>query len=60
MLVYGQLYSLFSMKTLFTTSMLIFAGGSVLSAAAPTAPAFIVGRALSGLAAAGILAGMNM
>ncbi|KAJ5619235.1 hypothetical protein N7510_003219 [Penicillium lagena] len=60
MLIYGQLYSFYSMKTLYMASMFVFVIGSVLSATAPTSPAFIVGRALSGLGAAGILAGMNI
>lgn len=60
MLIYGQLYSSYSMKTLYMSSFSVFVLGSVLSAAAPTSPVFIVGRALSGLGAAGILAGMNM
>jgi MFS family permease len=60
MLIYGQLYSFYSMKTLYMASLFVFLIGSVLSASAATSPAFIVGRALSGLGAAGILAGMNM
>ncbi|KAJ5833514.1 hypothetical protein N7474_001825 [Penicillium riverlandense] len=60
MLIYGQLYSFYSMKTLYMVSLFVFVIGSVLSATAPTSPAFIVGRALSGLGAAGILAGMNI
>lgn len=60
MLVYGQLYTYYSMKTLYEASLFIFCIGSVLSATAPTSTAFILGRALSGLGAAGILAGMNM
>jgi MFS family permease len=60
MLIYGQLYSFYSMKTLYMAALFVFAIGSVLSAAAPSSPAFIVGRALSGLGAAGMLAGMNM
>ncbi|KAJ5784891.1 uncharacterized protein N7503_010103 [Penicillium pulvis] len=60
MLIYGQLYSSYSMKTLYMASFSVFVLGSVLSAAAPTSPVFILGRALSGLGAAGILAGMNI
>ncbi|PMD45628.1 putative efflux pump antibiotic resistance protein [Hyaloscypha variabilis F] len=60
MLIYGQLYSFYSMKTLYMASLFVFVIGSVLSASAATSPAFIVGRALSGLGAAGILAGMNI
>lgn len=60
MLIYGQLYSLYSMKTLFMGSLSIFVVGSVLTAAAPTSPAFIVGRALSGFGSAGAFAGTTM
>lgn len=60
MLIYGQLYSYYSMKTLYEVSLFVFCIGSVLSATAPTSTSFIIGRALSGLGAAGILAGMNM
>lgn len=59
MLIYGQLYSFYSMKTLYMASLFVFLVGSVLSAAAAST-AFIIGRALSGLGAAGILAGVNM
>ncbi|KAJ5671166.1 hypothetical protein N7507_000293 [Penicillium longicatenatum] len=60
MLIYGQLYSFYSMKTLYMASFSVFVAGSVLSAVAPTSAVFILGRALSGLGAAGILAGMNI
>ncbi|KAJ5993977.1 hypothetical protein N7451_009701 [Penicillium sp. IBT 35674x] len=60
MLIYGQLYSSYSMKTLYMASFSVFVLGSVLSAAAPTSIVFILGRALSGLGAAGILAGVNI
>ncbi|KAJ6088810.1 hypothetical protein N7486_010071 [Penicillium sp. IBT 16267x] len=60
MLIYGQLYSFYSMKTLYMASFSVFVLGSVLSAAAPTSPVFILGRALSGLGSAGILSGTNI
>ena len=60
MLIYGQLYSFYSMKTLYELSLFVFVLGSVLTAAAPTSLAFILGRALSGLGVAGGFAGINM
>lgn len=60
MLIYGQLYTLYSMKTLYMASFSIFAIGSVLTAAAPSSVSFILGRAFSGLGAAGINSGISM
>ena len=48
------------MKTLYMASLFVFVIGLVLSVAALTSLAFIDGRALSGLGAAGILAGLNI
>ena len=59
-LIFGQLYSFYSMKAVFEISFLIFVVGSVLSAAAPSSAAFIAGRALSGLGSAGVFAGGSM
>lgn len=58
MLIFGRLYSFYSMKTIYMSSFAVFIIGTVLTAAAPTSTAFIVGRALSGLGAAGINAGI--
>lgn len=41
-------------------SLSVFVVGSVLTAAAPISPVFIIGRAVSGLGAAGAFAGVNM
>jgi MFS family permease len=56
----GRLYTLYSMKTLYVLSFTIFVAGSILTAASPTSTAFILGRAVSGLGAAGINSGMYM
>lgn len=58
MLIYGQLYSYYSMKTLFMVSLFVI--GSVLSALAPTSTAFISGRAINRLGSAGILPWINI
>lgn len=60
MLIYGQLYSFYSMKKLYIMSFFIFGVGAVVTATAPSSPVFIFGRALSGLGSAGAFAGTNM
>ncbi|KAJ5775632.1 efflux pump antibiotic resistance protein [Penicillium nucicola] len=57
-LIIGRLYTIYSMKTLYVLSLTIFIAGSILTAASPTSTAFILGRAVSGLGAAGINSGM--
>lgn len=60
LLIYGQLYSFYSMKMVFELSFIVFILGSVICAAAPTSAVFILGRALSGLGSAGVFAGGSM
>ncbi|PSR79368.1 major facilitator superfamily domain-containing protein [Coniella lustricola] len=55
--LFGRLYRYFERKTTYLVSLLIFEGGSVLCAAAPNSTALILGRALAGVGAAGILMG---
>ena len=55
--MFGKMYTLFSMKRIFLTSVAIFLVASVLCATAPTSSAFVFGRAVSGFAASGIVAG---
>ncbi|ORY17057.1 major facilitator superfamily transporter [Clohesyomyces aquaticus] len=54
---FGRLYSLFDAKILYLVSILVFEGGSILSAASPNSAALIIGRAISGAGAAGLLCG---
>ena len=56
-LLFGKIYTFFSVKVVLITSILIFEASSALCGAAPNSPAFIVGRAISGVGAAGIFAG---
>ena len=56
-LFYGKLYTFFSLKWVYLIALLIFEGGSALCGGAPNSTAFIVGRALAGLGAAGIFSG---
>lgn len=60
LLVYGQLYTFFSMKKLYISSFFVFTIAGVVSAVAPSSIVFIIGRALSGLGSAGIFAGLTM
>ncbi|EME46920.1 MFS transporter-like protein [Dothistroma septosporum NZE10] len=60
MLIYGRLYSIYSMKKLYISSFFIFIVGSILTAASPASAAFILGRTLNGVGAAGINAGVNI
>ncbi|KUJ11674.1 putative MFS multidrug transporter [Mollisia scopiformis] len=56
-LVFGKLYKFLPIKATFLTSILLFEAGSALCGAAPSSIAFILGRALAGLGAGGVLAG---
>lgn len=56
-LLFGKLYTLYSVKVVMLTSVLLFELGSVVCGAAPSSTAFIVGRAIAGVGAAGIFAG---
>jgi MFS family permease len=56
-LLFGKLYTLYSIKTVFLSSVVLFEIGSAVCGSAQTSAAFIVGRALSGVGAAGIFAG---
>lgn len=55
--MFGKLYKLFSVKRVFMASVGIFLIGSAICAGAPSSLSFIVGRAVSGFAASGIIAG---
>ncbi|CAG7566050.1 unnamed protein product [Fusarium equiseti] len=56
-LMFGRLYTFFSVKTTFLLSILIFEVGSAVCGAAPTSNALIIGRAIAGVGSAGIYAG---
>ncbi|GKZ24175.1 hypothetical protein AbraIFM66951_010968 [Aspergillus brasiliensis] len=57
-LIFGKIYTLFSVKWTLLCSILIFEASSALSGAAPNSTALIVGRAICGVGAAGIFAGV--
>ncbi len=55
---FGKFYKLFSTKTVFLVSIAIFEVGSLICAVSPNSSALIVGRALSGSGACGIMSGV--
>jgi MFS family permease len=59
-LLTGACYQLYSTKWTFLVSILIFEVGSVVCGAAPSSVAFIIGRAVAGIGAAGIFQGGMM
>ncbi|KAL2065201.1 hypothetical protein VTL71DRAFT_2870 [Oculimacula yallundae] len=54
---FGRLYTLFEAKPLYLISIIIFEAGSILCAASPNSASLIIGRAISGAGAAGLLCG---
>ncbi|MCJ1392720.1 hypothetical protein MMC18_005591 [Xylographa bjoerkii] len=56
-LLYGRIYTFYSPKWVFLSSISIFELGSLICGVAPSSKAFIVGRAFAGLGSAGILSG---
>lgn len=56
-LLFGKLYTFFDVKTVVLFSITFFEIGSAICGAAPNSVAFIVGRAIAGFGAAGILGG---
>ncbi|KAF2663105.1 MFS general substrate transporter [Microthyrium microscopicum] len=56
-LIFGKLYTFYSIKWVFLSALLVFEVGSVVCATAPTSNALIVGRAIAGVGSAGIFSG---
>ena len=56
-LMFGKLYTYFSIKWVYLTAIFIFEIGSVVCGAAPSSMALIIGRAVAGVGAAGIFSG---
>lgn len=57
MLFLGRVYTFYNPKWVFLTIIAIFELGSAICGAAPTSTAFIVGRAIAGFGAAGMMNG---
>jgi len=56
-LLFGKLYTFFSVKGVLLMSITAFEVASALCGAAPNSLAFIIGRAITGVGAAGIMTG---
>lgn len=56
-LLFGRLFTFFSVRYLLLFSVLTFETASALCGGAPSSTAFIIGRAIAGIGAAGIFAG---
>ncbi|CAI7647354.1 unnamed protein product [Penicillium viridicatum] len=59
-LLFGKLYKLFSVRIVFLASIIVFEVASAICGVAPNSVTFIMGRAICGVGAAGILAGTIM
>ncbi|EGD89305.1 hypothetical protein H112_02925 [Trichophyton rubrum D6] len=59
-LLFGKLYKLFSVRIIFLCSIGLFEAACAICGAAPNSLSFIVGRAICGIGAAGVLAGTIM
>jgi MFS family permease len=57
-LMFGKLYTFFSVKAIFMATVVVFEAGSALCGAAPNSVAFIIGRAIAGVGSAGIFSGV--
>ena len=57
MLLLGRVYTFYSPKKVFLILITVFELGSAICGAAPTSTSFIIGRAISGFGAAGIMNG---
>ncbi|KAL4890594.1 MFS general substrate transporter [Aspergillus ambiguus] len=53
----GRLYAFYNIKWVYCISLAVFEIGSIVSAVAPNSMALIIGRAVSGLGAAGLVSG---
>lgn len=56
-LIFGKLYTFFSIKWIYLMALFIFELGSFVCGIAPNSNALIVGRAVAGLGSAGIFSG---
>jgi MFS family permease len=56
-LIYGKLYTFYSIKYVFLVAISIFEIGSLICGVSPNSTAFILGRAIAGLGAAGVFTG---
>ncbi|KAH8904207.1 MFS general substrate transporter [Coniochaeta sp. PMI_546] len=57
-LVFGKIYTVFGIKSVFLGSIILFEAGSAICGAAPNSIAFILGRAIAGVGSGGITSGI--
>ena len=57
-LSFGKLYTFWSVKVVLLSTISLFEIGSAICGAAPSSTAFIIGRAIQGVGAAGIFSGV--
>ncbi|OIW25625.1 MFS toxin efflux pump [Coniochaeta ligniaria NRRL 30616] len=57
-LAFGKIYTVFSIKTVFLGSIILFEAGSAICGAAPNSIAFILGQAIAGVGSGGISSGI--
>lgn len=55
--MFGKMYTVWSVKTIYLSSLALFEVGSIIAATAQTSNALIGGRALSGIGAVGLTVG---
>ncbi|PIG88023.1 efflux pump antibiotic resistance protein [Aspergillus arachidicola] len=56
--MFGKLYHLFTVKSVFLASVVIFEIGSLIAGVAPTTATLVLGRSISGMGCAGIISGV--
>lgn len=56
-LLYGKMYTFFSVKVVFVSAITIFEIGSAICGSAPSSNIVIIGRAIQGVGGSGITAG---
>jgi MFS family permease len=56
-LIFGKLYTFYSIKIVFLIALAIFEIGSLVCAVAPNSIALIMGRAIAGLGSSGLFSG---
>ncbi|KAJ3492065.1 hypothetical protein NLG97_g5474 [Lecanicillium saksenae] len=56
-LIYGKLYTFYSVKWVYLSGIFLFEVGSLVCGATPTSVGLIIGRAIAGLGSAGIFSG---
>ncbi|CAM1502003.1 Fc.00g039870.m01.CDS01 [Cosmosporella sp. VM-42] len=59
-LLWGRIFTFYSTKVVFLIAVVIFEVGSALCGGAPNSTAFIIGRAIAGMGAAGIFSGSSV